>query len=476
MVAKSAENGALTGEQGALYVSLDGAHNSSGFLNECQGFSELRGDRDDAQSFPQGEVACEQFCQQGDMAARSTDCAEPLPGPAEGEPIRGFCPQECTDFPRDEASVKQEEFDGDPQSNCSSQAGGARKGSLHKLGAGVQISGPRYFVPDIVYAPSDVDPAEILHIPDESCPSQECLSIRREDVAQFPLRLRSWNVAGSSAKRVKALVANELQADVVALQEYPKQEAGWQLLRGEVYNGLIRQNYYMYRAVAIFYCAKSFHLLDRKETARGIWAHLQHRETSKSFWVGCLHLPNSEPRDENQRLLHQFLSECPRKAERGVVLGDFNTQFKWSVQDEACVPQVINTRWADLRQGMAEHGFQQVVPSAQQACTPTFHSRKPNVASTQIDGCFARGLAGKMEIAEGSRVQVGTDHDRVEVVATLVGKHSKQKARRGGPMRVISVPALVHEIDQQTLEHLANKRCRPASLGEKLSRAQRSGP
>ena len=37
------------------------------------------------------------------------------------------------------------------------------------------ISGPKYFVPDVVYAPSDVDPQEVLCIPDGSEPSQECL-------------------------------------------------------------------------------------------------------------------------------------------------------------------------------------------------------------------------------------------------------------------------------------------------------------
>ena len=90
------------------------------------------------------------------------------------------------------------------------------------------------------------------------------------------------------------------------------------------------------------------------------------------------------------------------------------------------------------------------------------------MASTQIDGCFTKGFVGKMEIAEESRVQVGTDHDRVEVVATLVGKRNKPKTKRGGPTRVVSAPAPVQTVDQRTLEKLAHKHCRPASLGEKF--------
>ena len=41
-----------------------------------------------------------------------------------------------------------------------------------------------------------------------------------------------------SAKRVKTLVSQELDAEVIALQECPKQEAGWQLVKGETWADL----------------------------------------------------------------------------------------------------------------------------------------------------------------------------------------------------------------------------------------------
>ena len=365
--------------------------------------------------------------------------------------------QLCTDFPRDEGLVKEEESEvhvSDPL-------------WAHR-GSGCRLTGPKYFLPEIVYAPSDVDPDEVLNVPD-SCPSQERLDVDPLTSTESMLRLHTWNVAGMSAKRVKTLVSQELDAEVVALQEYPKQEAGWQLVKGETYHGLIHQNYFMYRAVAIFYRADAFHLLGRGASERGIWASLRHIETSKEISVGCLHLPNNQPRDEIQRVLQQFMHVQPTQGAAGAVLGDFNTQFKWSVEENVCVPSIIGTRWSDLRQIMSEHGFRQASPPSQQAATPTFHSRKANTASTQIDGCFVRNLVCTLNIAEGSRAQVGTDHDRVEMQGLLKGKRARRKGvTRGGPMRVVAPPPPVEAIDQKILEDLALKYCKPASLGAKF--------
>ena len=153
----------------------------------------------------------------------------------------------------------------------------------------------------------------------------------------------------------------------------------------------------------------------------------------------------------------------------GAVLGDFNTQFKWTVMENMCVPSAIGTRWADLRQIMSEHGFQQTPPQPHQAATPTFHSRKANTSSTQIDGCFVQGLNCVMSVAEDSRIQVGTDHDRVETQGVLKGKRARQKRMMGGgPMRVVASPPPVDFVDQQTLEELARKHCKPATLGAKF--------
>ena len=373
----------------------------------------------------------------------------------------------CTDFPRDEGLVKEEDCDS-PLPGARSMAQQDRDLPRKHKSSGPQLTGPRYFLPEVVYAPSDVDPNEVLNVPD-SCPSQECLDAGVEAPTEALLRLHTWNVAGMSAKRVKTLVSQELDAEVIALQEYPKQEAGWQLVKGETYNGLIHQNYFMYRAVAIFYRVGVFHLLGRGASERGIWARLKHVATSKEVWIGCLRLPNNQPRDEIQRLLQQFMHAKAELGSVGAVLGDFNTQFKWSETENLCVPGVISARWADLRQIMSEHGFQQTPPPPHQAATPTFHSRKANTSSTQIDGCFVKGLKCAMNVAEGSRIQVGTDHDRVEMQGVIKGKGVRRKLTRGGgPMRVVASPPPVDTVDQQTLEALARKHCKPASLGAKF--------
>ena len=345
----------------------------------------------------------------------------------------------CTDFPRDECSVKDEEGASFFQERdlLDWHAGNFCAG---RRDSRFQLTGPKYFVPDVIYAPSDVDPHEVLNVPD-SCPSQERLGTDLNTPTESELRLHTWNVAGASAKMVKTLVSQELDAEVVARQEYPKQAAGWQLVKGETYHGLIHQNYFMYRAVAIFYRVGVFHLLGRTASERGMWLHLKHIETSKEIGVGCLHLPNNQPREENQRLLQQFMREKPRPGSAGVVLGDFNTQFKWSVVENMCVPSIIDTRWADLRQVMSEHGFQQTPPPPCQATTPTFHSRKANTTSTQIDGCFVAGLACTMTIKVDSRVRVGTDHDGVELRGFFKGKRQRERrVRGGGPMRVVASP------------------------------------
>ena len=245
----------------------------------------------------------------------------------------------------------------------------------------VTLTGPKYSVPDIVYAPSDVDPEEVLHVPDDT-PSQldyglpphlEHLNSSSALKAVSMLKLSSWNVAGIDAKRVKTLISADLDVDVVALQEYPKMPAGWHHIKGERFNGLLFQNYYMYRAVGILFDAKKFHLRGRRSSERGAWVQLQHVETSKVIWIGSIHLPNSEGREACRRLLHQLLSQLPKGA-TGAVLGDFNTQFRWTVSGSACVPGVVSGKWSDLRQCMAEYGFQQTSPPQHQAAAPTFHS------------------------------------------------------------------------------------------------------
>ena len=98
----------------------------------------------------------------------------------------------------------------------------------------------------------------------------------------------------------------------------------------------------------------------------------------------------------------------------------------------------------------------------------TFHSRKGNVASTQIDGAFVSNTRNQtLRIEEGSRHEAGTDHDRAVVRGWLTGERAARVVV-GGP-RVVkeSVPDLP-SINHQVLAALAKDYTKPASMGRKF--------
>ena len=107
-------------------------------------------------------------------------------------------------------------------------------------------------------------------------------------------------------------------------------------------------------------------------------------------------------------------------------------------------------------------------PGLDQLHTPTFHSRKGNVSDTQIDGAFCSQMAvGCLTIMESSRHEIGTDHDRVEVVVTIKGKTIK-RVRAEGPRVVCRGLPQLQQVTQSKLEELAGSCTKPASLGPKF--------
>ena len=244
------------------------------------------------------------------------------------------------------------------------------------------------------------------------------------------VRCASWNVAGTNSTTIKLIFDALVQCDVVAVQEYPKQDVGWKSVEGDVFRGLVHQNHLMYRGVGIFYNASKFQLLGRRGTHRGMWVQLKHVRSGEVLWVGSIHLPNSETRDEILRMTKDVLAALPKTACRAVLLGDFNIQFSWQDTREGVLPGGMTAKWAGVRQLAADAGFQQIPPGPPQVATPTFHSRKGNVACAQIDGALLRGdTKHELRIREGSRHEVGTDHDRIEVV---VGLQAAQAGKRSG--------------------------------------------
>ena len=240
--------------------------------------------------------------------------------------------------------------------------------------------------------------------------------------------LASWNLAGVSTKDIQSIFAHVIDCDVVAVQEFPKKVAGWKTITGERFHGITHQNYSMYRGVGVLYRGDRFRLLQKTSAARGVWVKLQHIQTQQQMCVGSVHLPNNEAKEEVARLLDEFLRVKPKGVQLAVVLGNFNVQFSWREENQKVVPGVVSAKWVALRQGMVQAGLQQVMPSLQQMNTATFHSRKGAVASTQIDEAFVTGPGGpRLHIQVNSRHEIGTDHDRVEMVVGLAGKGRPEK-------------------------------------------------
>ena len=330
------------------------------------------------------------------------------------------------------------------------------------------ITGPKYFIPDVVYAPSDVDPAEAVPFREED------FELEIPDVhggrlaAGREVSIGAWNLAGTCEKKIKPLLSHVPCCDVLAVQEFPRQKHTWQILKGDVLNAVLFQHVLMYRAVGIFYKHELFHLKRKISTNKGVWLRLLHKPSQKHIWVGSAHLPNSEPREEINRFAAEFFGVERQSGEQAFALGDFNTHFRWSEGEGGVVPGEISAKWGDLRQIAAEAGFEQAAPLSEQMRAATFHSRKGNVASTQIDGAFVSNTHSRtLCIEEESRHEAGTDHDRVVVKGWLTGERVARVAF-GGPRVVKDVVPDLPRVDQQSLSDLARGFTKPASLGRKF--------
>ena len=286
------------------------------------------------------------------------------------------------------------------------------------------------------------------------------------------VKVGSWNLAGASAKEVKSVLTHVLDYDIVGFQEYAKQkDAGWQLLKGDDFHGVVHQNYVMYRPTAIFYRKNKFQLLRKCQMQRGIWIQLQHIESTKVFWIGSCHFPNNEPVEELTRLHREFFTIPRGDADRKIAVGDFNVQFSWIDVERGVEPKVLSSKWARLRQQAADHGLRQATPPAHQLNTPTFVSCKGNVASKQIDGGFVNGDSRwTIRIREDSRHEIGADHDRIDMEFMVRRpREGRRSVSQGGP-RVVARPIPPqHDISESSLQQIAKKYTKPLSLGPKFT-------
>ena len=332
------------------------------------------------------------------------------------------------------------------------------------------VTGPKFFHADMLRETDQVS-QELTAVEPKGTSAPGACSLPQVRSAAggetVSLKAASWNLAGVSTKAIETIFAHIVDCDVVAVQEFPKQVAGWKVIEGEKFHGITHQNYSMYRGVGVLYRSDKLQLLKKSSTSRGVWVQLRHIQTQQKITIGSLHLPNNEVKEEVARLLAEFLGVKPGGAQMTVVLGDFNVQFSWRECNNEVHPGVITAKWAALRQGMAEVGLQQAEPRVEQMHLATFHSRKRTVASTQIDGAFTSGHDNiQLVVSADSRHEIGTDHDRVEVMLWLPGgAKQRERVKGGGPRTVKSKPPT---ITQEQLKSLAKTHTRPLSLGCKF--------
>ena len=81
---------------------------------------------------------------------------------------------------------------------------------------------------------------------------------KSEMTKDYFLKVQSWNTAGSWSDDVLSLLGTEMRS--VALQEWPRQAAGWTRLSAGQFEGVVYQSKDMYRSVGLFYSGGQFSL------------------------------------------------------------------------------------------------------------------------------------------------------------------------------------------------------------------------
>ena len=311
-----------------------------------------------------------------------------------------------------------------------------------------------------------------------SSPSAEGQDPDMSRAESFPLSVATWNLAGAGKKKIKGIVTTVFEHDLMAVQEYPKQDAGWHVVDHGRMNAVLHQDLVMYRAVGVMYDKSKFRVRKRKKSTRGVWVLLEHLQSGRELWVGSLHLPVNEVVEERDRFTDEFLACLPATDKPALLLGDMNTHFTWGVEQGVAEPRSMHSKWSKLRQAAVERGFVQIAPRGDDIRAPTFVPRRAGASSTQIDGIFAaRCHVAPVQVEKDSRHEIGTDHERVKAWVLLSGvrrDHQGVKHQAGGPRRVCSTPPPQREINEKTLQKLATRHTRPASLGVRFRMSARA--
>ena len=102
------------------------------------------------------------------------------------------------------------------------------------------ISGPKFFLMGLLESDKDASDEWQEGGPDNASQTKRDASCSSSPIAKDEkahIRVASWNLAGVSAKDIETVFAHVVDCDVVAVQEFPKQEAGWKITTGNRFHG-----------------------------------------------------------------------------------------------------------------------------------------------------------------------------------------------------------------------------------------------
>ena len=272
--------------------------------------------------------------------------------------------------------------------------------------------------------------------------------------------VRTWNIAGADADSALEVIRDFKQTSLLAVQEWPRGPEGWRTVEAGAFKGLIFQSAAMCRGVAIFFDRTAFTATARKSSERGVWVKLVRGASGQHVWCGSLHLPHNCSLGDYETHVKEFLVLLPKKASRVVLLGDFNTRFRWALSGQGASPAQADGRWNFLKDATGQRGLMQVRPAPPDINVATFVSRKSGATATQIDGIFIEGIAhGELWVDKGSRNSLNSDHEQVNCACVLKYRASSSPLPRqqpkGGPRKLIKELPVIQEVTQQTLEDLA---------------------
>ena len=309
-----------------------------------------------------------------------------------------------------------------------------------------------------------------------------------DNVQSFPFQVRTWNIAGADEDDALAVLQQMEVTHVLAVQEWPRAEPGWRTVHLDSKTGVVYQSPAMYRGVAVFFDAAEFVATGKKAGERGIWIRLVHRKSGKQVWIGSVHLPHKANLGEFETCCQEFLTLLPKHAKCAILLGDFNTQFRWVASGEVAVASKSDSKWNFLKDAAEQQGLVQCCPAPPDLNQPSYVPRKSGVAKTQIDGIFYKGLAcGSFSVDKNSRTALNSDHEQLYSLCALrvrCGGKGRRGAKelKGGPRRITKALPHLAEVTQSVLENLAkthtssrggSKRFRASSVVGVLGRVAR---